>query len=668
MSSGAPPCSGGRVTNEHHSPYERAVADFAFLSEVERYDAFLRLYHSAAQEDRRTLAAMLAGRDPLVPLILLQYLEELPEKRALEAILHLIERGNDVVARAAMAGYAHSHYPGKARQLKRLILSRIPRACRFAIRTLSRAGFMEVLPLILRELPDSEGALRIEMIEALRFLPDARSSPVLTPLAESSEEPIRFLAVQALAELQIRAKVLPASFFIRLTHDKSERVRRAALQALHLYPSLRVAQIILDQALDPREPEDARDRAVRALASFPSRRWVGPLNGLAAESEVPSLRLAVEVALRGFPPEELRAGLLPALDAPVAAARLQAALFLADLCGRDPDVRVRLIAQWRKADDRAAVDLVEVLRVLGGAEVAGELRAAVGRSKLLAFSAAGALARMRGHGPLLLQIIKDETVSHTVRQAVLSHWAKRGPEVAIQAELEPLLLSFLSSEVINIRYLALQILAWLPLTGKLDALLSVLAAEADVEVVSTISKQILFGLGRDPIPLALALARHPDRDRLMGHAVRLFTAQSWDPTLAPTLLDLLRAPPLDLLESRPETYLSVCAHFYSHGAVTLQGIWDGLLDERRRALLLRLLGSFMLDTHRRFPALPHEFLAARAGAGGVEMRGLWHSMLAADGRLASISALAAGLARETDPETARRGAVLMQRFLTRSTK
>ncbi|MBI3298163.1 MAG: HEAT repeat domain-containing protein [Elusimicrobia bacterium] len=645
---------------------QSTILEFSFLSEVERYDAFLRLYHSQEGADRRILAAMLSGRDALVPLIILQYLEDLPEKRAMEGILHLIERGNEVVSRAAMGAYKRSHYPGKPRLLKRLVLSRSDRACRFAVRTLSRAGFMEILPLIIRELPERTGQVQSEMIEGLRFLPDRRAAAALTPLADAKEETVRYLAVEVLSQLQGRVGSLPASFFLKLTHDPSERIRRAALEALHSYPTRKVAELILAQAMDPEEPEESRDRAVRALAGFPSRRWVKPLCALAAASDSPSMRLAVEVALRGYPPEELRAGLLPMLSDPELGPRHQAAVFLAELCGKDPAVRERLLAEWRGADERGAVELVEVLRALGGPEAAAELRAAVKRSRLVAFTAAGALARMRGHGELLLEIVSDDKVSPTVRQAVLSHWAKRGPDEALQGRLTPLLLGSLTSAVINIRYLALQILAWFPLAGKLDALLSVLASEADVEVVATVSKQILHGLGRDPIPLALALTTHPERAGLMGHAVRLLTAQSWDPVLAPVLLDLLREPPLSLLDSRPETYLSVCAHLYSHGAVTLQGIWEGLADDGQRALFLRLLTSFMFDTHRRFPPLPLEFLALRAGAGDPQLRGLWHAMLATDGRVESVSALAAALAREKDPEVGTRGAALMRRFLTKA--
>lgn len=643
---------------------ELTVADFVFMTEVERYDAFLRLYHSAEQKDKRALAALLASKDPLVPLIMLQYLEDMPEQRAVHAVTHLIERGNEVVSRAAMRAYKGNHYPGKARVLKRLVFSRSERACRFAVRTLSRAGFIDCLPMILRELPERHGAVRAEMIAALRFLPDRRSVVALKPMAQDPDETTRVLAVQALAELQHRTRALGADFFIRLTHDRSERVRRAALEALQSFPTKKVAALLLEQALDPKEPDDARDRALRALSGFPSWRWVRPLAAFAASAESPSLRLAVEVCLRAYPPEELRKGLLPLLgdaDIPV---RHQAALYLADLCGQDPSVRARLTAVWKAADDRAAVDLVEVLRAMGGADSAALLREAMDRSPLVAYAAAGALARMHGtaHGPALLSVVKDTTVRATVRQAVFSHWAKRGPDPSLMAELEPVLLESLTSDVINIRYLSLQILAWFPLRNKLPYLLSVLAREPDPEVVRTVSKQIVVGLGRDPIPLVLALTVHPDRESLLGHMVRLLTDQNWDPRLATPLMDILREPPLDLLSRAPETYLTVCLHFLSYGALTLQDLWAAMPGPESRLLLLRLLASFMKDPRRRFPELPLDFLLEATSQADAQTRHLYRAVLAADGRVRSLEALVSSLLRETDETAQAAGRDLVRAF------
>ncbi|MBI5595397.1 MAG: HEAT repeat domain-containing protein [Elusimicrobia bacterium] len=642
------------------------LSDFAFMSELERYDTFMRLYNSMEQGDRESLAELYATDDPLIPLIILQYLEELPEKKAVLPILRLIERGNEVVSRAAMDAYKRNHYPGKARHLKQLVLSKDSRACRFAVRTLSRAGFMDILPLIIRELPEREEGVRLEMIEGLRYLPDRRSAAILVPLTASPDEEVRHRAVSVLADLQVRTRALDVGFFVRLTRDDSERVRRAALEALRMFPSRRVAQLLLDQALDEKEPESARDRAIRALASFPSPGWVRPLTLLASDSATPGLKLACEVALRSFPPKVLRAGLLPLLEDPEPDTRRQAATFLADFLGEDPVVRGAILRLWHKADDMGAVDLVEVLRLLEGADAAGLLRDAVKRSPLVAYSAAGALARMRGAGagPALISLVRDGGLSPTVRQALFAHWAKRGPDEAIKDDLLPFLLEALSSEVINIRYLALQILGWYPLAGKIRALLDVLYKEPDPEVVNTISKQISLGLGRDPIPLAKALVAHPERASLLGHAVRLLTHQSWDVSRVEPLLNLLRADPLLLLERHPETYIAVCVHLLAYGALTFQDLWERLETAERRRLLVRLLNSSMRSMKRRFPPLPLEFLRARLAEEPAETRPLFYELMAAEQTPAAAESLAAALLREDHEGALALGAARLRELLT----
>lgn len=639
------------------------LTEFPFMTELERYDAFLRLYHSDGAQEKRVLTGLISSKDPLVALIVLQYLEDIPEKRALAGVLHMVERGNEVISRAAMAAYKRSHYPGKARQLKRLVLSRNPRARRFAVRTLCRAGFMEVLPLVVRELPDSEGEVRSEMIDGLRYLPDRRSVQVLTPMADSLDEPTRWQALQVLGQLQARVGGLPASFFLKRSGDPSDRVRRAALEGLHAYPTKRVAQMILAQALDDKESDEVRDRSLRALAGYPNVRWVRPLTAFAAATESASLRLAVEVALRSYPEEVRRDGLTPLLDDPDPALKRQAALLLADLSGKDPSVRARLLKLWDGADDRAAVDFVDVLRALGGSESAERLRGAMNRHRLVAYAAAGALARLRGHGAQTLAALRDESVSPTVHQAILSQWARRGPDDTLRPELEPLLIKWLKSPVINIRYLALQILAWFPLHGKLEALMDVLAAESDPEVVATVSKQILTGLGADPVPLAIGLASHPKRSSLMGHGVRLLTAQNWDPRLARPLLGILAAPPLSMRDSTPETYFLIGIHLYSLGSVTFQDLWEECGTDPRRRLLMRLLATFMADTRRKMPALPLDSLCAFIKDGDAELRGLVYSLLAAEDRPESTETLAVLLYREKDPDARARGAGLLRRVL-----
>ncbi len=639
--------------------------EFRFLGELERYDVFLKLYHSEDPAETEALGRLIESPDPLVALILLQYLQDLPEKKAVLPLIRLISDGNEIVSRAAMAAYRKNHYPGKPHLLKQLILSPNERACRFAVRTLSRAGFMDALPLILRELLEREGRVRTEMVEALRFLPDRRSLPTLLPLAKGSSEELRFLALQALAELQLRERVLPADFFLAHAQDESERIRRVALEALQRLPTRKVSRIFLEQAVDPEGAEALRERAIRALAAFPSSDWAPPLVRLLVSDAPPSLKLAAEISLKALPPRLLRKALFPFLGEAGIDLRRQAALLLAQFLGEEPDVRRRIHRLWRETREEEAGELADVLSELGGVEEEALLMEAMAKSPLLAFSAAAALSRTLrpGSGPRVLAFLKDPKLSHTVKQALLTHWAKRGPEPAIRSELKPWLHSALGDEVMNIRYLSIQVLAWYPLEDRLAAVLDLLTHETNPEVVRMSYRQFLKGLGRDPLPLARAVEAHPKRDALIGHMVRILTEQSWEEAKILELLHILHRKPLDLLARNPEAFFAVCIHLLERGGVTLEKVWLYLDEGPLRLRFLLMLLAFMRSPRRQFTPLPLGFLSFHLSCADTPSRALYLSLLAADGRPESAEELAGGLLREKDPAVLAEGRAALRRML-----
>ncbi len=646
---------------------ELTPQEFAFLSELERYDAFLRCYRSSDPADQERLRALYASPDPLLPLILLQYLEDIPEKPAVASIISLIDSPIEIVSRSAMTAYQRNHYPGKARMLKQLILSRSSRACRFAVRTLSRAAFMEIVPLVLRELPDREQDVRAEMIMSLRWLPDARVLPVLTPLAESPDESVRWMATRVLADLQPQLRQPGAPFFLRRSRDSSERVRRAALEALQRFPSRRVAPLILETALDAAAPEQVRVRAIRSLSSFPSKRWVAPLAKLASSESTAHLRLSAEVALRGFPPAILRAGLLPLVDDPASPLRRQAALFTAEFLGEDPAVRARLLAIWRACGDDAAFELVDALRILPGAEADRELAAAVLRSPLLAYGAAGALAARRGAGAgrAILGLIGAAGLDPLLIQTLLDRFAKRGPDEGIAEELFPILKTFLRSETINVRYLSTRALEWYPGEDTRAPLLDLLAAETDHQVARTAAARLAAGAGRDPRTLLAAVLAHPRRERLAAAAFRIVTSTSCLPEAADAILDAFGGPD-GLLRDRPRLLAAAYVHLFEHGSAGLPRLWAAAERAGRLEAFLRLLAAAAANRKRALPPLPLAFMEARLKDAPAPMRVLHHGLLRADGRNQALKALLALLSRETDTAVRERGAAHVRAMLQES--
>ncbi len=625
--------------------------DFGFLSEMERYDAFLALYHSKDPDDAETLETLVAGSDPLIPLMLLRYFEDIPEKRACLAIINRIEQGNEIVAKAAMEAYRLSHYPKKAYLLKPLIFSPVYRACRFAVRTLSRSGFMDVLPLILREIPDRTGPIRNVMIDSLRYLPHRRSVTTLTPYANSEHEPTRYLVISVLAELQFRTRALSPTFFLRKLQDESTRVRRAALEALQRLPNRQVVPMILKGALDENEPEDSRIRAVRAMTAFPSVETLGSLARLSASTKSSAIRISCEIVLRSYPAPIQRKGLLPLLNETDSALRRQATIYLAEFLGTDPSIRKILHDLWRSADDDFALDLIEMMRILAGDETIRLLHEAIYSSPIVGYAASTALSHMRGAvaGELLIEIIKSDKVSAIVKQALLDRWAKRGPDERLKKEAEPLLLEKLTDPVMNVRYLAAQVLGWYPLEETLVRMLDLLANESDAEVARVASRIITKGLSVDPLPLIEAVSVHAQCKALIPPLIKILSSRRWETDTASALLAALSSEPISLDSTHPKRFCGVCLHLLEHATVTLQDLWPSLAASGLTQLFLGMLVNALENPRRTFAPMPLAFLELQAIMADTETRKLIYTAMGVEGRDEGAEFLAASLLREKDP-------------------
>ncbi len=632
--------------------------EFSFLNEIERYDAFLRLYRSPDPEDEQTLRRLCRSRNPLVPLILLQYLEEIPEKPAVEAILELIEGDAEVVARSAMTAYARNHYTGKARLLKQLVLSSAPLACRFAVRTLSRAGFMEILPLILRELSDRQGAVRTEMIGALRFLPNRRSIPALSAIVRSprEDEPTRYLALHVLTALQQRLNALPIRFFVAMSRDESERIRRLAIEALQRFPSKSVAPMLLETALKAGEPEESRVRAIRAMASFASEAWLRPLVEASANGDTQTLRLAAEISIRSFPLKILRGGLPPLLHDPEPSVRQQAGVLLAEFLGEDPAVERALLDSWRGGGEERKMELIDALRALGSPSVEEILAESALKKGVLSYSSAAALAHLRGPGKAAARLLKGSALPALNRQVLLGRFARRSPMESVRMELLPVLMADLQSPIVNIRYLAVQALSWYRVDDILLPLTALLDHEEDGEVARTASRLILKGLKSDPRPFMTVLKNRRRESAAMIRACRILGGARWDPAFAVEITKDLAA----FLEGHPRLLAATLVRFLEQGTLPLEHLWPILIG--KEGLFLRLLASGMRSPRRRFPPLPHDFLTRKLFQAAAPLRRLHYELLAAEGTPRAIEELAGALVREQDQENRRLGSAHLKKL------
>lgn len=623
---------------------------FKDSDEIGRYDLFVRLYQSDRLEDRRALEGLFASDDQLLKMILVQYLEDVPQARAVRWLLSLLDDDNAILREAVFRTYARNPYPRKHRLLiARLRDPKIEVAC-FAVRSLSRQGVLEIAPVLLDILPGASEELRREVLSAFRYVYDPRALPLLLEAASSPDEQSRYRAVKTLSSLLDQGWSVPRDPFLAGLRDPSARVREASLRSLERFPARAIARMFLEKALGS-GPVSERRGAIQALGAFPRAEWVAPLVGLLAREEG-ELRLSVEIALRHFPRRVLKAGLLPLLSSPEPAARREGALLAASALGEDPEVRRRVLALWNGARELPEkLALIEVLRELGGEDVLPLLFEAMASHPLAAYAAAEALNRLAtpGSGLRVLGLLKDPALPLNARQALLDGIVRRGPEPMIREPLLSFLLEGLRAPVMNIRYLAVQALAWYPLPDCLGDLLSLLGRETDSTVRATIRRVVLKGLGSDPALLVDALRASPPAGQGAGETALLIASRPWDPEAGRALLSGLAAEPLLWPEREPAAFRGAAIHLVARGAVPFSEVWAALPAGEGRERLLEEMIALRAWPDSGLPPLESGGLLSELSAGGPRARSLLYRLLGADGRPERIATLVGLLLKEEDP-------------------
>jgi HEAT repeat protein len=619
--------------------------------EIGRYELFLSHFTDEDGGKRDLLRSAFDEADVLLKLQILQYLAEIPEERAVDWILSRLEDESVAVWRAAARAFRANHYSKKNLLLRRFVMSKDERAARFAIRTLARAGNRDALPVLLAHLDEAPLAIRGEILNALRFMPDTESVSRLLPFTEDRGEETRFRAVRTLAELRRRGIPVPERVFQKLSEDASAKIRHAALDGLKSYASREVMKAFLARLSDPDEPVEARVRAIEALASFPHRDWVPSFVLAMRDANDSRIRLGAEIALRRTPRESLKPGLLSLLDSPDHSIVTQSAILLAETMGDDPEIRRILVARWRAAkDDEERLRMLDVLRELGDPSLIDELIQTLKQSPLLAYSAIGVLNRLWSDdsGPTILALLDDDAVPQFAKQALLGWIVRKGPPEEIRDELHGRLLEGLESGVVNIRYLSAQILAYYPAEGNREALVAALEREDDDAVVSTIRSLLVDGLGRDPLPLIEAVKARGAAEPLTLGLATMLRMRAWNPDLAyPVLLGISR-PPVSLPECDEAAFIGTLLHLVETESILFQEAWLFVAEEQLQKDFLEGLRDAMRDPARDFPPMPLEFLAFHLESGRPEERRFFYELLRLDDRDQGVPILVRMLLEEED--------------------
>ena len=616
-----------------------------------RYQIFLDLYHSEAAPGSFRIEDLLAMDDPIVKLIFMRYLEEIPDRKAAEWLLALRADSNPVVRQNALRCFTKNQYGKKYVLLRPDILSPDLELRRVALDFLSKRRDYFILPTLLVQLAESGPEMQADLLKALRYLPDARVRDAVLPLADSPDETVRLQALRALLETQRHAGSVPREVFLNHAWDPSEKVRKASLMALELYSSRKIALFFLKKAQSEDSMEN-RVRAIDALASFPDPEWVEPLVRFILQEVHSHLKLAAEVALKRFPVKAACRGLLPLLESHNPAVGIRSALLLAEINGDDPAVRKRLLKLWRKTQGTSEqLSMLNVLRELGGEEVTAILAGLLKGPAIIAYSAAGALVRLWSEktGGEILVILDDDSIHTQVKQTLLQAVSQYGPPEPARDRLFDWIAGVFSGTNINFRYLGAQILAWYPLDRVLPVLIRHLPAESDETTVETIDSILIRKLDRNPMPLIRALEDDPKNAAAFPHACRIFSEGYWKKEHVPELLNFLLKNPSARTEEDRGALVAALISLFEKNIARLDQFWDSLKDRKLRMKFLEKLKDGMQTLGPKALRVERGFIAKNLVAGDHWERALLYQIARFSGDLKCLDAVVDSLLREEDP-------------------
>jgi len=342
--------------------------------------------------------------------------------------------------------------PEKVETLIELLGSKHSYARAFAATALGNSRAPVAVKPLIDTLDDPNGAVREKAAWALKQLAPPGLPRLMERLLEDEEAKVRFAALVGLGSSKKYRKWRRLQ---KLLDDRSVSVRLAAAWAIGRLGGRRAAGV-LARALAEQEDPRVRCEAGRALRQLATKETVAPLLEASASDSDQNVRLVSGWAVDQIPEK----------------AKLSVLLERA----RSSDPRMRMLVCAKLGSVGAEEALAELKRILAtdessqvravAAEALGEkgdrgaipaLVAALQSDPLVSYSAVVSLMKLwdpRDAGSLIGLLERESGASSVLQQVILKRLGELPLGSALQREAVTLLISKLSHDNINVRYLA----------------------------------------------------------------------------------------------------------------------------------------------------------------------------------------------------------------------
>ena len=461
------------IREQLHSPSEDA-----------RFNAWMILYQAQdkASEYYQERELVYQRKDPLLKMSFLRFLSKISEERSIVMILrffppshstHSSKDENKQVLEAAFKAFKDNTYNNKFYLLLPFLKSSSEQVVLFCLEEFSNtkldSAFWPILQIVKSRAQNSKVVLN-KALSALRHYPDSKSFSIITDFLCDPDEEVRFLSSLVLGSLY-EARYLPQeSFITKLLCDPSPRIRKAILWVLRRRPQKKYINLLTEISLKDQDSQ-VRQEALQGLGAFPNNEVIAHFIYVIENDTNRMVGLKSEAVLRSLPAKKCIKAFWSIINAKISFSeknqktdqkiKIRALIFLAEF--QPQSKKVFHFISARIADsiqEKETIPYFEALQFLDRPEVIFFLEPFLLKGSVVSYMALKAMIRVaetRRNEQALIDYLKTPSIPSLHQQMILSFLVKSlRPELI--RELRSLLISFLTHENTNIRYLSLQLL------------------------------------------------------------------------------------------------------------------------------------------------------------------------------------------------------------------
>lgn len=525
-------------------------------SEDARFAAWMTLYSSTEPELKEEFGRILKDKDPILKILLANFLGHVHEEKAVQLIIRLIEDTNQIVVEAAEKSFDRNRYETKLNLLLRLIRSPIEKTQFFAIEKMSLGGIVDIVPFLLEMLPQAKRPLLLQILTALRYFPGKKIIPRITPYLKEADDDIRLKTVIIFGTLYENNYLIARKQLLLVLQDKAPQVRQTALWCLRRKPHRRDLKYLFRLSINDPDPL-VRQESLLEMAFFPSPIVINHLLHLITKEKDRIVLLKGKGVLLSFSERELLHGLKKSLHSKNQGIKDKAVVLMAEFQhGSDTYFNFLIRDLHQTKTEKEKLPIIEALGVLGNKKAIPVLEQFLSANALVSYVAMNALLRVWKNDPArpVITYLQNSQLSILAKQMILQNLLRSGIEGMSFEKLADVLIPYLKHSNLNLRYLSARIILKLDRDDAFESLLEVLKEEKDPTTFNFLKENLIRLFSEKPVFLLTLITKYYQHSETLKMILKMMQEVDWFGEKVILIITTLLAKPIDLMSSTEREY------------------------------------------------------------------------------------------------------------------